>query len=206
MESEVLEYSVDGAVCTIMLNRPHSLNSFNLALRKDLLAALQLAERSDDVRVIVLKGAGRGFCAGADLSEGVEKAVDQMLEEEYKPFLLAIAESSKICIAQVHGSAAGIGGALAMACDIVVMADDAYLYLAFAAIGLVPDGGLTWHLLHAMGYRRAFETIVEGRKLDAQACLDFGIANELVAPETLDAHVAAKAGRWPKAHRWLRPQ
>ena len=193
MESDVLKYSTSNGIATIMLNRPDSLNSFNLALRQDLLKALQMAEADKDIRVIVLKGEGRGFCAGADLGEGLEKDVEAMLVEEYKPFLMAIAESRKVCIAQVHGSAAGIGGALAMVCDYLIMADDAYLYLAFAAIGLIPDGGLTWHMVHAMGYRKAYETIIEGQKIPANECLELRIANQIVPLAELDSAVMERA-------------
>ncbi len=198
MISDVLNYSVEKGIAKIELNRPDSINSFNADLRTDILAAIQTAEKDNSVRVMVFKGAGRGFCAGADLSEGLDKDVEAMLVEEYMPFLLAISESNKICIAQVHGSAAGIGAALAMVCDLVVMSEDAYVYLAFAAIGLVPDGGLNWHLLHTLGYRRAFETIVEGKKLTAQECLDAGIANAVVSLDQLDPAVEAKAEKLAK--------
>ena len=112
MISDVLNYSVEKGIAKIELNRPDSINSFNADLRTDILAAIQTAEKDNSVRVMVFKGAGRGFCAGADLSEGLDKDVEAMLVEEYMPFLLAISESNKICIAQVHGSAAGIGAAV----------------------------------------------------------------------------------------------
>ena len=93
------------------------------------------------------KAKGPGFCAGADLTEEMnDTSVVEQLEHEYKPFLMAIDQGSNLYIAQVHGMAAGIGGALAMTCDFCVMSEDANIYLAFAAIGLVPDGGKTWHL------------------------------------------------------------
>ena len=198
MLSNVLEYSVTDAVCTICLNRPNSLNSFNHALRMDLLKAIETAEADDAVRVIILKGNGKGFCAGADLGEGLERDIGDELREEYKPFLMAIHNSSKVCIAQAHGSVAGIGGGLAMACDIVIMSDDAYLYLAFAAIGLIPDGGINWHLYHALGPRKAFEVIVEGKRLPAQECLQYGICNEVVPRDALDQAVLERAKKIAK--------
>ena len=198
MQSNVLEYSTSDKVATIVLSRPQSLNAFNHQLRKDLLTALEAAEADTDIRVIVIKGAGKGFCAGADLGEGLDRPIDEELKKEYKPFLMAIPNSSKVCIAQVHGCAAGIGAALAMVCDIVVMSEDAYIYLAFAAIGLVPDGGLNWHLYRALGSRRAFETIVEGKKLTSTECLTAGICNEIVPNDRLESVVLERAKRIAK--------
>jgi len=195
MGEEVLKNTVDDAVATITLARPDSMNFFNRQLRADLLRPVQKAEADDAVRVVILTGEGRGFCAGADLSEGLGGRVDEMLLNEYKPFLVAIAQSSKIFIASVGGAAAGIGSALAMCCDLVFMSDDAYVYLAFAAIGLIPDGGATWHLVHAMGYRRAFETIVEGRKVPAEECLSLGMANAVVARDELGSYSMDRANK-----------
>ncbi|MEM7214661.1 MAG: enoyl-CoA hydratase/isomerase family protein [Pseudomonadota bacterium] len=193
MHSNVLDYSVDGPVCTIMLNRPDSLNSFNRELRADLLKALQAAETDSAIRVVILKGSGKGFCAGADLGEGLDRDIGNELREEYKPFLMAIHNSSKVIIAQAHGCVAGIGAGLAMACDIVVMSENAYLYMAFAAIGLIPDGGINWHLYKALGPRKAFETIVEGKRLSAQECLEHGICNQVVPRDQLEKQVRERA-------------
>ena len=198
MDSNVLDYELSDTICTIALNRPDSLNSFNHELRKDLLAALETAEADPSVRIIILKGNGKGFCAGADLSEGLERDIEDELKLEYKPILMAIQGSTKICIAQVHGCAAGIGAGLAMACDIVIMSEDAFAYLAFAAIGLIPDGGLNWHLYHTLGPRRAFETIVEGKRLTSHECLKHGICNEVVATEDLESAVLARAEKLAK--------
>ncbi len=185
MKSDVLIYETDGPVCTITLNRPESLNSFNQQLRKDLLGALNSANTDDQVRVVILKGAGKAFCAGADLSEGLEDSVERQLREEYKPCIMAIQDSSKPMIAEVHGAAAGIGAGFALACDIVIMADDSFMYLAFAAIGLIPDGGLNWQLYHALGPRKAFEIISEGKRLTAEECLGYGMCNEVVPADKL---------------------
>ena len=108
---------------------------------------------------------------------------------------MAISESPKPCIAQVHGSAAGIGAALALVCDLVIMSEDAYMYLAFAAIGLVPDGGLNWLLFNALGPRRAFEIITEGKKIPASECLPLGMCNEVVPAEELDSAVLNRAAK-----------
>ena len=193
MQSNVLIYTVNEKICTITLDRPESLNSFNKQLRLDLLKALQEAEADTDIRAIILNGAGKGFCAGADLAEGVEDGVEHQLRNEYKPCLMAIQNSSKPVIAQVHGPAAGIGAAFALACDIVIMAEDAYMYLAFAAISLIPDGGLNWQLYNILGPRRAFEIIAEGKRITAQECLEYGMCNQIVPADELPETVKSRA-------------
>ncbi|MEL7429768.1 MAG: enoyl-CoA hydratase-related protein [Pseudomonadota bacterium] len=198
MKSDVLLYGINDGTCTITLNRPKALNSFNTQLRADLASALTEASTDDKVRVIVLKGSGKGFCAGADLAEGVEDGVERQLKEEYKPAIMAIRNSPKPVIAQVHGPAAGIGAGFALACDMVVMADTAYMYLAFAAIGLIPDGGLNWHLYHTLGPRKAFEIIAEGKKLTSEECLTHGLCNSVVAADALDKTVTDLAARLGK--------
>lgn len=180
-------YETNGAVAAITLNRPEKFNSFNARMRADLSDAIKRAEDDDNVRIVIIKGSGRGFCAGADLGEGVEgDSVGHQLENEYKPFLMAIHQGKKIYIAQVHRTAAGIGGALAMTCDFCVIEETANFYLAFAAIGLIPDGGKTWHLLHGMGYSRALQAIIEGRKIPAEECLALGLVNKVVPADRLD--------------------
>ncbi len=185
-----LLYETHGAVATITLNRPQVFNAINGEMRKELLAAIERTETDEAVRIVIIKGAGPGFCAGADLTEGLgEREVEEQLEYEYKPFLMAIDQGDNLYIAQVHKSAAGIGGALAMTCDFCVMGEDANIYLAFAAIGLVPDGGKVWHLLHGMGYSRALQAIIEGRKIPARECLSLGLVNRIVPEIELEQTV-----------------
>ncbi|MGJ8686209.1 MAG: enoyl-CoA hydratase/isomerase family protein, partial [Spongiibacteraceae bacterium] len=184
---ETVEYAVTKRVATILLNRPRARNAFNVPLRRDLLAAIELANNDDDVRVVVITGAGEGFCAGADLTEGYEgyDKVSGLILAEYKPFILAIEQSQKLYISAINGAAAGIGSALAMCCDLTVMGESAYIYQAFAPIGLVPDGGASWQLVNAIGYKRAIAIIVEGGKIPAAECVSLGLANKVVADEEL---------------------
>jgi 2-(1,2-epoxy-1,2-dihydrophenyl)acetyl-CoA isomerase len=169
----------------------------NTDLRKALRDTISTLDMQPDIRVVILRGAGPGFCAGADLTERPEtpKPTHLTLEEEYRPILAGIAASPKIWIAQVHGAAAGIGAAIAMNCDLVTISDDASIYMAFAAIGLVPDGGNCWLLLRGMGYHRALQAILEGRKIPAQEAVDLGLANEIHSADTLDAQTQALAQR-----------
>ena len=192
MTEDVLLIEKTGAVATVTLNRPDKLNAFNDALRAAMRETVARLEEDREIRVVVLTGAGRGFSAGADLSAGVSDPVAFHLDVEYKPFLTAIANSSKIWIAAVHGPCAGIGAALAQTCDLMVMAEDSYIYMAFAAIALVPDGGNTQLLLNALGYKRALEAVLEGRKIPAAECLDHGIANRLAPADK----VLAEAQDW----------
>lgn len=189
----VLIYEAEGPVATVTLNRPKMYNALDENLREELRTIVNKVDQEDALRVIILKGAGRGFCAGADLAGGLDHPLDAHIEREYKPALAGIADSPKIWIAQVHGSAAGIGAAFAMNCDLLTMADDASIYMAFAAIALVPDGGNTQLLLQNMGYHRALETVLEGGKVSARECLTWGIANKLFASDDLEAETMAWA-------------
>lgn len=190
-EYETVGVEREGAVARLVLNRPDKLNTFNTALRRDLLAAARAVSADDSVRVVILAGAGRALSAGADLAEGFGAgsasgvATEEQLNNEYKPSLVAIAESPKLWIAEVQGAAAGIGSAYAMTCDLAVMAEEGYLYQAFAAIGLIPDGGATWHLLREVGRKRAMEIILGGERIYAQRCLELGLCNRVVPAELL---------------------
>ena len=186
MSEDVLLMEKDGPVATLTLNRPKQFNALDEELRAKLREAVDTLDEDGEVRIVILKGTGRGFCAGADLGAGLDHPLSAHIEREYKPSLLGIAESPKLWIAQVHGTAAGIGAAYAMNCDLVTMADNATIYMAFAAISLIPDGGNTQLLLQNMGYHRALQAIVEGRKVPANECLSYGIANKLFAEDELD--------------------
>ena len=207
---QTVEIERRGSVAVVSLARPQSLNAFDAALRRDLLLAVREVNGDDSVRVVILTGAGRAFCAGADLTETVSQdehfRVEDQLNGEYKPIMLEIVDSAKPWISAVNGAAAGIGSAFAMVCDLSVMAEDAYLYQAFAAISLVPDGGATWHLVRTIGRKRAYEVIVSGEKIRAPRCLEWGLCNRVVPAEQLMEHTLAwaeeLAGKAPLALRY----
>jgi 2-(1,2-epoxy-1,2-dihydrophenyl)acetyl-CoA isomerase len=180
--AQLVTYAINNRVATLTLNRPQAANAFNAELRAELGAAIKRAQTDDEVRVIVLTGAGKVFCAGADISGMGDPDADaqQQILTEYQPALLDIAAGPKPVIAAVNGAAAGIGASFAMACDLAVFADSACIYMAFAHIALVPDGGASWQLLHALGRRRAFEVIAMGQRLSAEECLQVGLANRVV--------------------------
>jgi 2-(1,2-epoxy-1,2-dihydrophenyl)acetyl-CoA isomerase len=207
----VTRYQVEAGVATIALHRPEAMNAFNAALRNELLAQIGLAEEDRDVRVVVLTGGPNAFSAGADLKEPYNpphEKVESLIIKEYKPMLDAIASSTKPYIAAVQGPAAGIGMSFALNCDLMLMAEKAYLYAAFAPIGLVPDGGATWHLVHAIGYKRAYQALIEGRRLSAAECLALGLANQVIKsegfPATVLAYAKGLAERAPLALRYAK--
>jgi len=181
-EYETVRYAQEGRVAIITIDRPEAMNSFNTELRRDLLAAFQRAAGDDSVRAVVLTGEGRSFSAGADLkgSLAIERTVEQQLQEEYRPVFECIASMRQPVIAAVGGSAAGIGMSYALACDLLIMADNAFLLSPFTTISLVPDGGLNWLLVHQLGYRRAFQLSVEAERIPAARCVELGLANRAV--------------------------
>ena len=170
------------AVALITLNRPEKLNAFNAEMRQDLMDAARRASTEENIRVVVVTGAGRAFSAGADVSGMGDKFnVEDTLNTEYGGFLSAIQTMPKPVIAAVNGPAAGIGMTLALTCDLRVMGEEAYLMSAFANIGLVPDGGLSFLLTQQLCYARAHQLAIEAEKIDAARALEWGLVNRVAA-------------------------
>ena len=172
-----------GSVLTLTLNRPQALNSFNAELHAALMEALHAAAADASVRCLVLTGAGRGFCAGQDLSDPAvapipgapPKDIGELIERRYKPLVTAIAEFPTPVIAAVNGIAAGAGANVALACDIVLAARSASFLQAFAKIGLVPDAGGTWILPRLVGRARAMGLALLADKLAAEEAERIGL-------------------------------
>lgn len=191
---ETVKYRQEQGVAIITIYRPDAMNSFNTVLRRDLLTAFQRAANEKSVRVVVLTGEGRSFSAGADLKDmSGDRPVDELLQSEYRPVLECIASMDQPVIAAVGGSAAGIGMSFALACDLLVMADNAFLLSPFATISLVPDGGLNWLLVHQLGYRRAFQLCIEAERISAKRCVELGLANKAVPTDHLLSETIAWA-------------
>ena len=209
-EFETVKIEMDGAVAVVTMNRPAVLNAFNSQMLKDMRVAVQEVNDHEGIRVVILTGEGRSFSAGADLSEDVQEgfSVEEELNNVYKPILMAITEAPKPWISAVNGAAAGVGSSFAMNCDLTVMAEDAYIYQAFAAIGLIPDGGATWHLARTIGRKRAYELIATGEKLQASRCLELGLCNRVVPADQLLAETRAwaqeLAGKAPLSLRYAK--
>lgn len=184
---ETIRYRHDRDVAVITIHRPEAMNSFNTELRRDLLDAFRQAAGDKSVRAVVLTGEGRSFSAGADLkgSLSAERSVEEQLQLEYRPIFECIATMDQPVIAAVGGSAAGIGMSYALACDLLIMADNAFLLSPFSTISLVPDGGLNWLLVQQIGYRQAFQLAVEAERIGAARCVELGLANKAVPAESL---------------------
>jgi 2-(1,2-epoxy-1,2-dihydrophenyl)acetyl-CoA isomerase len=188
--SDLVRYEQDGTVAVITINRPDALNAFTTELSLALQLALEKAHNDKAVRAVVLTGEGRSFSAGADLKSGFEgRPVSGKLQYEYRPVLTAIAAMPKPVIAAIPGSAAGIGMSTALYCDLVIMADNAFLLSPFTTISLVPDGGLNWILVRQLGYHRAYQLSVESERIPADRCVELGLANKAVPADEL--HSAA---------------
>jgi 2-(1,2-epoxy-1,2-dihydrophenyl)acetyl-CoA isomerase len=175
-----------GAVLTITLNRPDVLNAFNTSMHAALAAALKEA-RTEDVRAVVITGAGRGFCVGQDLSEFKDEAGDigGRLRANYHPNITAIRALEKPVVAAVNGPAAGAGLGLACSCDIRLASDQASFVPAFINVGLVPDSGTTHFVTRLVGQPRAFEWLASGRRLTAAEAHAWGVVSEVVEADML---------------------
>lgn len=191
--SEIVNFEQQGGTAVITLSRPDSMNAFTTELRADLQAALERARAEDSIRVVILTGEGRCFSAGADLNDSIDRPVTDILLQEYRPVQEAIASIPKPVIAAVPGSAAGIGLSMALQCDLLIMADNAFLLSPFTTISLVPDGGMNWLLVRQLGYRRAFQLSVESERISADRCVELGLANKAVPASELQSAALAWA-------------
>ena len=201
MSDTILRASTDG-VLTLTLNRPDALNSFTVEMKEALLAALKDAARDKDVRVIVLTGAGRAFSAGQDLKERQGPGVADLgteLRTRYNPIILAMRRLEKPIIGAVNGVAAGAGISVALACDIVIAAQNATFIEAFTRVGLVPDTGSTWFLPRLVGPARAAEMMLTADPVDATAAERIGLINRVVPADQLMVEAMALASRLAKS-------
>ncbi|MCS6934061.1 MAG: enoyl-CoA hydratase-related protein [Chitinophagales bacterium] len=193
-------YNTENGICTITLNRPEVFNSFNEELSAEFIDALKKAGKDEAVRVVVITGAGKAFCSGQDLKDikgevGKRSLGDSVLRR-YNPMILAIREMPKPVICRLNGVAAGAGASLALACDIIIAAENATLIEVFANVGLVPDSGSSFFLPRLVGYQKAFEWITLTTRISAAEAQQWGIVYQVVPPDTLDAAVAELANRY----------
>jgi 2-(1,2-epoxy-1,2-dihydrophenyl)acetyl-CoA isomerase len=187
MNFETVLYSLDDRVATIQLNRPDALNALSLQLGKDLAAAVRQAQ-GDEARVVILTGSGRAFCSGGDLREmqamgesdaGIEAFLDEPLKALHEVIIL-IRETPVPFIAAVNGVCAGAGTNFALACDLILAADDASFNEAFVRVGLSPDCGGTFFLPRAIGEKLAAEAFMLGMTISAQRAAEIGMINRVV--------------------------
>ena len=181
----------DGVV-RISLNRPAVHNALSLDLIGEITAAIQEAEKDPTVRVIVLTGEGeKAFCSGADLKTAMEseKSAGEMLRDGYNPMIEALRNIPKPVICRLNGLAVGAGCSLALACDVIISIEDAYLSQMFVHIGLMPDAGASFFLPRLVGMARAFELASTGRKVYAPEAVQIGLINRSVTREKLEEAV-----------------
>jgi len=193
-----------GSVAVIRLNRPRQLNVLDPAMGRGLVAAVDDAARDAGVRAVVLAGNGRSFCAGGDLSvfhrdPAAAPEAAAGLIDLFHTALRGIAAMPKPVIAAVHGPVAGGGFSLAVACDLVVAAEDATFLSAYTKLGTSPDGGLTSSLSRLVGPRRALELILTNRRIDAATALAWGLVNHMVPAAEVEATALALAATFEQA-------
>jgi 2-(1,2-epoxy-1,2-dihydrophenyl)acetyl-CoA isomerase len=192
MTYQFIHYDVLDGVATLTMNRPDSLNALTTPMMDEMKAALREAGRDAAVRAVILTGAGRGFCSGADLVEvqgNSDVPITQYLRDGLNTLAQQIRGLDKPVIAAVNGTAAGAGTSLALACDLRVASEAAsFVFAAFVNIGLVPDGGLTYLLQRAVGAAKALELalLADGKnRMSASDALSWGVVNRVVAPDAL---------------------
>ncbi len=183
MSYETVIWEQDGAMGTITLNRPDSLNAWTEQFGRELGQVIAGEASDESVRAVLITGAGRGFSSGADLKAGFHAAPDGRpdirteLEDVYHPVITGIRALPKPVVAAINGPAVGIGLSLALACDLALAAESAFLSLAFVNIGLMPDGGSTAFVPPAVGRARAFQLALLGERVSAAQALDWGLVN-----------------------------
>lgn len=195
-----LLFNTQNGVCTITLNRPDVFNSFNEELSAEFIDALKKAGRDEAVRTVVITGAGKAFCSGQDLKdikgEIGQRSLGESVLRRYNPMILAIREMPKPVICRLNGVAAGAGASLALACDMIIAAENASLIEVFANVGLVPDSGSSFFLPHLVGYNKAFELITLTSKISAADAYQLGFIYKVVPTADLDQAVAELAGKY----------
>ncbi|HZG07947.1 MAG TPA: 2-(1,2-epoxy-1,2-dihydrophenyl)acetyl-CoA isomerase PaaG [Allosphingosinicella sp.] len=201
MGFQTINFGVTDGIARLTLNRPDRLNSFTVQMHEEVAAALAQLEGA---RVLVLTGAGRGFCAGQDLSDravapGESVDLGESVEKRYNPLIRTLTALPFPVIARVNGVAAGAGANIALACDMVIAAKSAKFIQSFASIGLIPDSGGTWVLPRLVGQARALGLALTAEPLPAEKAAEWGLIWKAVDDEALDVEVDALARKFAAA-------
>ena len=197
MSYENILFTIDAGIARLTLNRPDRLNSFNDAMHAEVRDALAKVAADPSVRVLLLTGAGRGFCAGQDLSDravapgAAPVDLGASIERNYRPLVLALRNLPLPVVCAVNGVAAGAGANLALACDLVIATKSANFIQAFCKIGLIPDSGGTYFMPRLVGTARAMGLAMLGDKLSAQQAADWGLIWKCVDDADFTATVDA---------------
>ena len=195
MDYEQIQYAVADGVATITLNRPEQLNAFTARMMREVIDAFDCTDGDDDVRAVIVTGAGRGFCAGADLSgggdtfdsdaQGAKREKSGVPRDGGGQVTMRIFESLKPVIAAINGPAVGVGITMTLPMDIRLAADDAKIGFVFARRGLVPEAASSWFLTRAVGISRAMEWVATGRVFPATEALEAGLVRSLHPKDAL---------------------
>jgi 2-(1,2-epoxy-1,2-dihydrophenyl)acetyl-CoA isomerase len=199
---ETVIWEREGGIGRIVLNRPDTLNAWNTQFGEELKEVVAEAAGDSAVRSVLVTGAGRAFSSGADLKAGFEETAEDgmpdirgRLHTLYHPILVGLRTMDKPVVAAVNGPAAGIGASLAFACDLILAAESAFFQLAFANIGLMPDGGSTLFVPASVGKARSFEMALLAERVPAAQALEWGLINRIYADDGLAAAADALAER-----------
>ena len=211
-DQPAVDVSIQNAVASVQMNRPQRRNALSPELDEELREAFATVPHHNDVRAIVLHGAGPAFCAGADLQflrpTPAPETIQRHVLDRYSPLIRSIVDAPVPVVAAIGGSAAGAGLALALACDLRLMAEDAVLVAGFSSIGFVPDSGVAYFLVRHLGYARAFEMLAFSNPIPADQCLSWGLTNRTTPPDALldeaHAYAAQLAQRPTKALQWTK--
>lgn len=199
MSYQTILFNITDDVATITLNRPDVMNGLNTLMRSEITQAVMRA--GTEARVLVLTGAGRGFCSGQDLGDRKDPSdinLENTLKNEYEPMLRAIYDCPIPTICAVNGAAAGAGANLALAADVVIATKSAFFLQAFSRIGLIPDAGGTYWLPRQMGFAKAMGAALFADKITAQQADDWGMIWESVPDEEFADVIAARAAKLAK--------
>ncbi|MET0566656.1 MAG: enoyl-CoA hydratase-related protein [Acidimicrobiia bacterium] len=195
-----VDYVLEDDLAIVTLNRPDRYNAIDASLGEGLIRAATRA--GEEARALVLTGAGKAFCSGADLNDlmadyvsGDGPDLSRLLEEVFHPALQALLDCEVPVVGAINGVAAGAGLGFALACDIRVMADEAFLTSAFTAIGLVPDSGTTWWLSHHLGVSQAIEIAFTNRRVGAKEARELGLCVDVVPGDQLIDRARSLAGQ-----------
>ncbi len=205
MSYQTLLTEQNDSVLKITLNRPEKLNALTDVMLQELRDAFAKAAADRATRAVLLTGAGKGFCPGQDLanvqemSQGGQPEYGNHVRNNYNPLILTMVRLPKPIVCAVNGVAAGAGMSLALACDVRIASEKASFLQAFINIGLVPDSGSTWFLPRLVGRQRALDLMLSGRKVSAAEALEWGLVNQVVAPEQLMDEAMKTAARYASA-------
>ncbi|HBK92958.1 MAG TPA: 2-(1,2-epoxy-1,2-dihydrophenyl)acetyl-CoA isomerase [Parvularcula sp.] len=205
MAFETIQFSMETGAARLTLHRPDRLNSFTVRMHEEIAEALTQIEADATVRTMIITGAGRGFCAGQDLSDravtpGAEAPdLGESVEKRYNPLIRRLIALPMPVVASVNGVAAGAGASLAFAADICLAAKSAKFIMSFANIGLVPDSGSSWALPRLAGQARALGLALTGEPLPAETAADWGLIWKCVDDDKLAEETDALAAKFASA-------